>query len=64
MAGVQINVSILNQPLLHIFRESTFDGLIFNVFHFGKKFVYHNIGHSINYILNKLCNGLQIVFSA
>jgi len=28
-AGVQNNVSRMNQPLSHIFRESTFDGLIF-----------------------------------
>jgi len=26
MAGVQFNVSRLNLPLSHIFRESTFDG--------------------------------------
>jgi hypothetical protein len=39
MTGVQHNVSILNQPLSHIFKESTFDGVILNVFHFGMKFV-------------------------
>jgi len=47
IAGVQHNVSILNQPLSHTFRESTFDGFILNVFHFGMKFVEHNFGHSM-----------------
>jgi len=64
MVGVQQNVSKLNQPLSHIFRESTFDGLILNVFHFVMKFVEHNFGHSITYILNKFCYELQIVFAA
>jgi len=45
-AGVQHNVSILNQPLSYIFRESKFDGLILNVYHFGMKSLEHNFGHS------------------
>jgi len=63
-AGVQHNVSQLNQSLSHIIIESTFDGLILNVFHFGMKIVEHNFGHSITYILNKFCYELQIVFAA
>jgi hypothetical protein len=64
MAEAQINASILKQPLSHIFRESIFDGLILNVFHSEMKFVEHIFGHSINFILNKYCKELQIVFSA
>jgi len=52
MAEVQNIVSILNQPLSHILRESTFDGLILNVFHSGMKIVEHNFGHSIMNIVN------------
>ena len=46
---VQHNVSVLNQPLSHIFRESKLDGLILNVFHFGMKCVEQNFGHSLTY---------------
>jgi len=51
MTGFQHNVSILNQPLSHIFRESTFDGLILTVFHSGMKILEHNFGHSIMNII-------------
>jgi hypothetical protein len=51
MAGFQHNISILNQPLSHIFRESTFDGLILYVFHSGMKTVKHNSGQSLMYII-------------
>jgi len=47
MSGIKNNVSILNPTLSHIFRESTFDGLILNVFHSGMRIVEHNFGHSI-----------------
>ena len=51
-AGVQHNVSILKQPLLHIVRKLKFDGLILNVFHSGMKIVEHNFGHSIMNIVD------------
>jgi hypothetical protein len=35
----------------HIFRESTFDGLILNVFHFGMETVEQNFGHALISIL-------------
>ena len=53
MAAAQNSFSLLNLPLSHIFRESTFDGRILNVFRFGIKFLEYSFGHSISYILNK-----------
>ena len=52
MAEVQNIFSILNQPLSHILRESTFDGLILTVFHSGMKILEHNFGHSIMNIVD------------
>jgi len=43
------HVSILNKPLSHFFRETKFDVLILNVFHFGVKTVEHNFEHSLTY---------------
>jgi hypothetical protein len=50
IAGVQHKVSVLNQALLLILRESTFDGIILHVFHSGIKILEHNFGPSITYI--------------
>jgi len=38
---------MLKQPLSHIFRESQFDILILNVFHFGMKSVEYSFEHSL-----------------
>jgi len=45
MAEIKYNVSILNPTLSQNFRESTFDGLILNVFHSGMRIVEHYFGH-------------------
>jgi len=51
MGGIKHNVRILNPTMSHIFRESTFDGLILNVFNSGMRIVEHNFGHSITYMI-------------